>query len=389
MASIGRGRRGRPRGTGQAPPTFDQPPAFDQQAFVEVVGVAAAAIAWTSVADSQGGPSNLQRFRAHHPPTFTGREDPMVADHWFMQIENVLEAMEITSDMTRIRLTASQLEGEARVWWKWVKTSRDLEVMTWAEFQELFMGKYFPETARHAKAQEFLELKQGAMTVMDYMARFTELARFADDYVATDLAKVRRFENVLKLSIRARIVGLRLQNMDSMVGTALTIEREMEDERNTRDASVSGKRKDSQSSSSSRKRQRASSSQGSQSHGHPGQRQMRVAGQAGQMRVANQAGQMVCYHCQQSGHMRRDCPQRQGSQGFGTSQSQSVAGHERIQYIPPQHGTSQRGQSQFQGATRAPHISQASPRGQSMGRGKGQGPQAGTSGVQGRVYTVT
>ena len=88
------------------------------------------------------------------------------------------------------------------------------------------MDKYFPETTRHAKAQEFLELKQGAMTVMDYVARFTELARFADDYVATDLAKVRRFENGLKLSIRARIVGLRLQDMDSMVGMALTIERE-------------------------------------------------------------------------------------------------------------------------------------------------------------------
>ena len=98
--------------------------------------------------------------------------------------------------------------------------------MTWAEFQELFMGKYFPETTRHAKAQEFLELKQGAMTVMDYVLRFTELARFADDYVATDLAKVRRFENGLKLSIRARIVGLHLRDMDSMVGTALTIERE-------------------------------------------------------------------------------------------------------------------------------------------------------------------
>ena len=36
-------------------------------------------------------------------------------------------------------------------------------------------------------------------------------------YVATNLAKVRRFENGLKLSIRARIVGLRLQDMDSMV----------------------------------------------------------------------------------------------------------------------------------------------------------------------------
>ena len=38
------------------------------------------------------------------------------------------------------------------------------------------MGKYFPDTTRHAKAQEFLELKQGVMTVMDYVARFKVLA---------------------------------------------------------------------------------------------------------------------------------------------------------------------------------------------------------------------
>ena len=124
------------------------------------------------------------------------------------------------------------------------------------------MGKYFPNTARHAKAQEFLELKQGTMTVMDYVARFTELARFTDAYVATDMAKVRRFENGLKLSIRGRIIGLRLQDMDSMVGIALTIEREIEDARSTRDAGVSNKRKESQSSSSSGKKQRASSSRG-------------------------------------------------------------------------------------------------------------------------------
>ena len=126
MASRGRGRRGRPRGTGQAPPVFDQ------QAFVEVVGIAAAAIAQASVAGSQGGLSNLQRFRAHHPPTFTGGGDPMVADHWFMQVEKVLEAMEITSDTTKVTLAAFQLEGEAQVWWNWAKTSRDLEAMTWA-----------------------------------------------------------------------------------------------------------------------------------------------------------------------------------------------------------------------------------------------------------------
>ena len=37
----------------------------------------------------------------------------MVADHWFMQIENILEAMQITSDTARIRLAAFQLEGDS------------------------------------------------------------------------------------------------------------------------------------------------------------------------------------------------------------------------------------------------------------------------------------
>ena len=37
----------------------------------------------------------------------------------------------------------------------------------------------------------------------------------------------RRFENGLKLSIRGRIVGLRLRDVDSMVGTTLTIEIEI------------------------------------------------------------------------------------------------------------------------------------------------------------------
>ena len=121
--------------------------------------------------------------------------------------------------------------------------------MTWAEFLGLFMSKYFSATARHAKAQEFLELRQGTMTVMEYMARFTELARFGDVYVATDMAKVRRFENGLKLSIRGKIVGFLLQDKDSKVGIALAIEREMHEAQGIRDASAGGKRKEDQPSS--------------------------------------------------------------------------------------------------------------------------------------------
>ena len=63
------------------------------------------------------------------------------------------------------------------------------------------MSKFFSASARHAKALEFLELRQGAMTVMEYVAKFTKLAHFSDDYVATDMAKVKKFEDGLKLSI--------------------------------------------------------------------------------------------------------------------------------------------------------------------------------------------
>ena len=128
MASRGRGCKGRPRGTGQTPLVFDQ------RTFAEAVGITANAIAQASIAGSQGDRSNPQRFRTHHPSTFTGGGDPMVADHWFMQIEKVLEAMEITSDAIRIRLAAFQIVGEAQIGWKLATTSRDLRGAFVCEF---------------------------------------------------------------------------------------------------------------------------------------------------------------------------------------------------------------------------------------------------------------
>ena len=68
--------------------------------------------------------------------------------------------MKITSNATQIQLVVFQLEGESQVLWDWVKTSRDLEAMTSGDFGELFMRKFFPASARHAKYREFLELRQ-------------------------------------------------------------------------------------------------------------------------------------------------------------------------------------------------------------------------------------
>ena len=213
MASRGRGRRGRPWGTGQAPPAFDQPSDFDQQAFTEAVGIAVAAIAQACAIVNQGRSSDIQCLEAHHPS----------------------------------------------------------------------LGK----------------------------------------------------------------------------------EGGVDDMRGIQDMGAGIKRKGYQPSSSSRKKQKASDSQGLQSPRYPGQRRVRVA---------SQDGQMVCYHCQQSGHMRRDCPQRQGSRGFGIVQSQSAAGQERTQFISPNPSMGQRGQSSSTSQTG--HIGPD----QSAGRGRAQGLQAESSG---------
>ena len=103
------------------------------------------------------------------------------------------------------------------------------------------MGKCSLTPARHAKAQEFLELKQGMMTVLEYVAKFTKLARFADDYVATDMAKVRKFEDLLKLSIRGKIMGLLLQDTNLVVKTTMAIEMKVDDARNIREVGVKDK----------------------------------------------------------------------------------------------------------------------------------------------------
>ena len=74
--------------------------------------------------------------------------------------------------------------------------------------------------------------------MLQYMAKFTKLAHFADDYVATNTAKVRKFEDGMKLSIRGEIVGLLLKDLDLMVKTSMAIDREVDDAPNIREMGV-------------------------------------------------------------------------------------------------------------------------------------------------------
>ncbi|KAL5583195.1 hypothetical protein UlMin_015637 [Ulmus minor] len=64
--------------------------------------------------------------------------------------------------------------------------------MTWGEFVGEFNQKYYNQAAMRAKQKEFLNLKQGNMTVIEAVTKFKQLARLCPSLVATEEERTRK-----------------------------------------------------------------------------------------------------------------------------------------------------------------------------------------------------
>lgn len=85
------------------------------------------------------------------------------------------------------------LRDDARIWWGVVMQMRDVWTMTWEEFQEVFNEKYFSNTVRWAKVEEFASLVHGQLCVIEYAQTFERLARFVPELVPIDRARRDKF----------------------------------------------------------------------------------------------------------------------------------------------------------------------------------------------------
>ena len=50
--------------------------------------------------------------------------------------------------------------------------------LTWKLFKTIFLERFFHRDMRQAKVEEFINLKQGAMTVREYLLKFFKLSRY-------------------------------------------------------------------------------------------------------------------------------------------------------------------------------------------------------------------
>ncbi|XP_057418806.1 uncharacterized protein LOC130737159 [Lotus japonicus] len=161
----------------------------------------------------------LDKFLKRDPPTFKGEYNPDGAYKWMTQVEKILNSMNCT-DNQKVNYASYLLEGEAETWWAQVKPRMiQVNLMTWIEFKRVFLEKYFPEDVKARKEVEFLELKQGNMTIGQYAVKFEELAQFHPSYrdAANENSKCIKFENGLRPDIKAAIGYQQIRNFYTLV----------------------------------------------------------------------------------------------------------------------------------------------------------------------------
>ena len=65
--------------------------------------------------------------------------------------------------------------------------------MQWAEFWRIFVDRYYPITYKYLMQRRFFELKQGSMSVNQYLDEFTKLSQYASHMVTDEKEKTQWF----------------------------------------------------------------------------------------------------------------------------------------------------------------------------------------------------
>ncbi|KAK1615419.1 hypothetical protein QYE76_020936 [Lolium multiflorum] len=107
---------------------------------------------------------------------FSKTEEPLDADDWLQTMENNLEVAGVEA-AEKVLFATHYLSGPARAWWTSARAMNAGQMMTWEDFKLKFSKYHVPQGLIKKMRDEFRELKQGRMSVVEYRDRFLTLSR--------------------------------------------------------------------------------------------------------------------------------------------------------------------------------------------------------------------
>nr|XP_051211363.1 uncharacterized protein LOC127328831 [Lolium perenne] len=189
-----------------------------------------AQIATKNANNNNGGDGNadprskLKDFQSTNPPVFSKCTEPLDADDWLRTIENNLEVAGV-SDNEKVLFATHYLSGPARAWWENVKAIQaEGHVINWEEFKTKFRKTHIPSGLIKLMKDKFMNLKQGSMTVVEYMDKFTTLSRYAPEDTDTEEKKKDRFSNGPHDEMQSILVAVPYPDLESLVDASIMVE---------------------------------------------------------------------------------------------------------------------------------------------------------------------
>jgi hypothetical protein len=131
----------------------------------------------------------------------------------------------LCNNREKVLLASHQLIGPAADWWDaYVEAHEDPDSINWNEFKMVFWSHHVPEGIIKLKKKEFEDLKQGSMTLSEYVTRFTQPSRYAPNNVDTDEKKQDCFLNGPNDELAYTLEARDFENFQGMVNKTLVLE---------------------------------------------------------------------------------------------------------------------------------------------------------------------
>ncbi|KAA3466075.1 Hexaprenyldihydroxybenzoate methyltransferase, mitochondrial-like protein [Gossypium australe] len=124
-----------------------------------------------------------------------------------------------------LKCVVSLLKDSAYQWWNTIIFVVPRENVAWEFFQTEFKKKYISQRFLDQKQKEFLELKQGNMTVSEYEREFVRLSKYARECIPTKVAMCKRFEEGLNEDIKLLVGILELKEFVVLANQAHKVEK--------------------------------------------------------------------------------------------------------------------------------------------------------------------